>query len=159
MTLIRRLPTWTILPLLLGALFASGCDGGGSKRASRAQQLSGTWDIQCVYAGAGCKDPDAQISFSDGERKTFRLIRDRASEPELEGTAELLSSNALGMTAPSLPGPLVWRLDFEKPDPLPDSVRLTLEPARDDAVQAFLDALGVSGTTGRIELDLVPPSS
>lgn len=156
MTLIQQPPTWVVLALLL---VASGCDGEGSKRASRAQQLSGTWKIQCVYAGAGCKDPDAQFMFSEGERKTFWLTREERSGRTFKGTAEFLSGNALSMTGPFLSASLVWRLNFEKPDPLPDSVRLTLELARDNAVQDFLDGLGVNGTTGRIELDLVPPSS
>jgi hypothetical protein len=76
----------------------------------------------------------------------------------VEGELEVVANNTLRMTGEFTPYPLVWAFDFDEPDPLAGSVRLTLRSARDESVQAFLNVLGIGGGANRVELDLERPS-
>ena len=145
--------------LLLVALlvFAAGCDSGGSKRSAQYQRLVGTWEVQVLRQGriTLSRDVSATLSFRDGDRRTYRLRRVAApgDTTTVSGGVELLSENTLSLSE-GFSRPLVWTFTFDEPDQLNDSVRFRLASRWEGSAQAFLSAMGRSGTNQPVEIDL-----
>jgi len=147
------------LPALLLLAFALGCDGGGSKREAQYERLVGTWTLIDLQQGGFPWEEDelkAQLTFRDGEAgRTYRLrhVAAPGDTTTVEGSVDLLSNNALSMSE-GFSRPLVWTFTFDEPLVFNDSVRFTLQSRWGGAPQAFLSALGLSGTRQPLEMDL-----
>lgn len=144
-----------------GSVVLASCDGGGTKQASQARQLSGEWqDADDVIVDNSAYSRDVLFDIEEGTgQKSYRLTRvSRGDTSTVEGRLEVVASNTLRMTGEFTPSPLIWTFDFDEPDPLAGSVRLTLRSARDESVEAFLGVLGISRGADRVEMDLERPS-
>jgi hypothetical protein len=150
---------WGLPALLLLAFALVGCDAGGSKREAQYERLVGTWTLIDLQQGGFSWEEDelsAQLTFRDGEAgRTYRLRRVSATgdTTTVEGGLDLLGSNTLSLSG-GFSRPLVWTFTFEEPDVFNDSVRFTLQSRWEGAPQAFLSALGLSGTRQPLEMDL-----
>jgi len=148
---------WSGFLLVVLLAVGIGCDSGGSKRAAQYQRLVGTWEVQVLRQGriTLSRDVSATLSFRDGDRRSYRLRHVAASGDTntVSGRAEVLGENTLSMSE-GFSRPLVWSFTFEEPDELNDSVQFRLASRWDGSAQAFLAALGRSGTNQPVEMDL-----
>jgi hypothetical protein len=144
---------------LLAAFFLvlGGCDGSGSKRDAQYQRLVGTWEARTLRQGRiVSRDLRVRLTFRErlaGRSYRLRHVPASGDTTTTEGPVELLGPNTLSMSG-GFSRPLVWTFTFDEPDELNDTVRLSLESRAQGSTQAFLAAIGRTGTRQRIELDL-----
>jgi len=143
--------------LLAAVVTVTGCDSGGSKRSAQYEQLIGTWEVQVLRQGriTLSRDASVDLTFRNGEQRSYRLrhVSDSGDTSTVAGRAELLSENTLSLSE-GFSRPMVWTFTFDEPDELSDSVRLALTSRWEGSAQAFLSAIGRSGTSQPIEMDL-----
>lgn len=147
-----------LLSVVGGVLVA--CDSGPSKQDAQSQQLSGTWEVLCVYPdNLGCKQRDVRLEIEDGTgRKSYRFVREE-EDVIGRGKIETGASNRLQMTGDFASLPLLWRFDFGQPTDIETDVRLILKPRSGEEPEEVLDMLGISGGRDHVEIDLRRPSS
>jgi len=148
---------WTGLLLVALLVFWGGCDGGGSKREAQYKRLVGTWEVQVLRQGriALARNPPVELTFQNGDRRSYRLRYQpaRGDTSTISGGVELLSQNTLSLSR-GFSRPLVWSFTFDEPDELNDSVQFRLASRWEGGAQEFLAAIGRSGTSQPIEMDL-----
>jgi hypothetical protein len=71
-----------------------------------------------------------------------------------EGAVNIPNANVLSMTE-GFSRPLLWTFDFAEPNDLTTSVRFSLQSTWEGSSQAFLNAIGQSGSARSIEMDLM----
>jgi hypothetical protein len=140
------------------ALQVGGCDSSASKRTSQYSSLVGTWRILRVDTNIGRYplQDTVQVEFLPGEDRGryYRLLRPSQRNPVVaEGGVDMPEAGVLSMTE-GFPGPLLWTFDFDRPNDLTTSVRFFLQSRWDGSSQAFLNAIGRSGSARVIEMDL-----
>jgi hypothetical protein len=93
--------------------------------------------------------------FPSGDRGRYYRLR-RPSQPNsvvAEGAVDVPEANVLRMTE-GFSAPLLWTFDFDQPNELTTSVRFYLQSRGDGSSQAFLNAIGRSGSARVLEMDL-----
>ncbi|MFB6249368.1 MAG: hypothetical protein ABEL97_12440 [Salinibacter sp.] len=145
-------------PLAAVLLVLAGCDGGGAKRDAQYQRLVGTWEVRTLRQGriAVTRDLQVRLTFREGTNgRSYRLrhVPGSGDTTTVQGSVDLLGPNTLSMSG-GFPRPLVWSFTFDEPDELNDTVRFSLQSRWRGSAQAFLSAIGRSGTRQGIELDL-----
>jgi hypothetical protein len=142
--------------LVIGLLIAAtGCDGAGSKQDSLYNQLTGTWQVQRVQLDGSTitLKSDVRIEFLQQGGRRYQIARPAAGDTTRRGRIDLPRSDILSMTT-GFARPLLWRFDFEEPEPTSTSVRLRLESNWQGSSQAFLDAIGIGGGAQTLAVDL-----
>jgi hypothetical protein len=135
---------------------AAGCDGGGSKRSSLYQQLAGSWKVQRIYLGAGpiSVADTARVAFlQEAGQRSYHIVRVASADTTRSGRVAIPRSNMLSMTT-GFARPLLWRFDFDEPDPTSTSVQLRLESTWRGSTAAVLEAIGVGGGAQILVVDL-----
>ena len=142
--------------LLIGILIgAGGCDGSGSKRDSLYQQLTGSWRIQHVQLRSSRLniEDDVLVEFEQqDDQRSYSIIRS-SDDTTRRGRVTVPRSNLLSMTT-GFQRPLLWRFNFDEPDPTSTSARLRLESTWEGSSQAFLNAVGIGGGGQILAIDL-----
>jgi hypothetical protein len=148
-------PGWGLLAAVL--LVLAGCDGGGAKRDAQYQRLVGTWEVRALRQGRiVSRDLRVRLTFRDEtEGRSYRLrhVPATGDTTTVTGPVDVPGPNTLSMSG-GFSRPLVWSFTFDEPDALNDTVQLSLESRWEGSAQAFLAAIGQTGTRQRIELDL-----
>ena len=146
---------WGLLAAVL--LVLAGCDSSGAKRDAQYQRLVGTWEVRTLRQGRiVSRDLRVRLTFrerSEGRSYRLRHVPSSGDTTTVAGPVDLLGTNTLSMSD-GFSRPLVWTFTFDEPDELNDTVRFLLEPRGAGSAQAFLAAIGRTGTRQRIELDL-----
>ena len=154
--MVARFRELVLVGVALATVFAGGCDSGGSKRDALYNKLVGTWEIRRVQldrSTVSFSDETLQLEFlTRDDGRSYRLTRTVPGDTStVTGAISVPESNVLSMTGEFA---LVWRFDFNEPDDLDDSVRFRLAQASDENVEAFLNAIGLSGSAEVVTMDL-----
>jgi len=153
----RHFPPALVFLLAVGlATQVSGCDSGGSKRASQYSSLVGTWRIQRVDVTGILRDTVRLEFLPEGDSgRAYRLLRPVREDPVVgRGRVDIPTVGVLRMTD-GFARPLLWTFDFDRPNGSRTSVRFVLQERWNGDAQAFLNRIGLPGNARGIEMDLI----
>jgi len=153
---------WAVLLLALVGGVAVACDGGGAKRASQYQRLTGTWTPDRLLVNGvdltGQIDSKAvHLTFRGGtdERRTYRLRAIHAGDTlQVDGPVAVPRTNILNMQG-GFSRPVIWTFRFGE---LSSSVEFRNARGEQVGMRPFLQALLPGqewGRNPRVQLDLL----